>query len=612
MTVTQYGSPMLYHLVTDPSQFELEESTSRVPCEYLPSSDYKYFTLTYRLNAGTTYYFNSEYGIEVNNTVVKDTQMTQVLFTWSGDTKITEIPENAPEPTQIVENKIYSFTPSITGFLTVRSSNQIIQSDILGYNLLFREQYCTTPINCLSTQTGSGGYKYSYKYEVQANRTYYVRASLYQTLDGVPFEVFFETSDQFDVSLKSVEPQPGYLFDDFSYVSGVMVDFDPSTAIFSGARFTYTPIGETEPVTVPVEFSKEASSTAYYINIWDYYMNAEYGTDTYLTISNVNYNNIPLTQIPLSYTTDDAVTLDNGTIVIRYPRPDVKFEMQEAVWPTLFSYFAPGTEAGIVNMTFTENIQEVEKATLIFGTHSYGAESGDNSDPTLNIPFSIKDNVLTLDFTGIDYDSYDISGYNTATLMIFGIKSVDGQSYPGGASPYEIVLDFTDIPYSEEVAPDYMEEDAFIISPSQIENPKTLNEIVIGWGREIDLVQENATVEVQIVTEVSHQAPLSINEDGNLVVDVSNWSTSEGAPVKGQYTINIPGGIVKNSDGEVNKAQSLSYFWNDMQTGIEQINVQGIAPVIYNLQGIRIRKNSVNDLPEGIYIVNGQKLVIKK
>ena len=606
LTVIQYGAPMMFHLLSDPAEFEADEATSLVACEYTPSSDFEYYTLTYNLSAGKTYYFNSEYGVEVNNSVHKDSNINAVIFSWSRDNAIPEIPEK--QTTQIVQNKVYSFTPSQAGILTIKSKQQLQSLSSLAKYILYYNSLCTNPVATLSEDYIVEEKCYAYRFEVNSKSTYYVKPQLYDTSDENPFEVYFEVSDELEVSLKSVEPIPGQVFDDYSYASGVIINIDPAVATIQGARFTYTPVDADEPVTVEISCMKEGDSNSYYANIWEYYMNAEYGTDTYITLVGVEYNGTPLTKNGLSG--NDAVKVDNGTVEIHYPRPDVKFEAEEIVFPTLYNYYEPSNPAGILDITFTENVKSVGEAYLVFGTHSYGSEGGEDSDPTFVIPTSVKENILTLDFTGIEFSKMDISNYSTATLMIYNIVSVSGQSYPGGASPLEVVLDFTNTPYSDEVAPDYMDEVAFIVSPAEVEKPKTLNEIVIGWGREIDLVQKNATVEVQIVTEVSHQAPLSINEDGNLVVDVSNWSTSEGAPVMGEYKINIPGGIVKNSDGEVNKAQSLSYVWKDTSTGIDGISVQEAAPIIYNLQGIRIMKDSVRDLPEGIYIVNGKKLVI--
>ena len=44
--------------------------------------------------------------------------------------------------------------------------------------------------------------------------------------------------------------------------------------------------------------------------------------------------------------------------------------------------------------------------------------------------------------------------------------------------------------------------------------------------------------------------------------------------------------------------------------GIDNVSTDKAAAVVYTLEGVKLNKQ-VNELPKGIYIVNGKKMVVK-
>ena len=608
LTAVQYGSPMLYHLVTNPLELKPgSDIRTKVDGDYTASSNFQYYTIKYELKEGITYYYNSEYGVQVNNTVVTDRNITQVTFTWRPNTDDLEfIPENAEDPYQIDYGTIYGFKPSITGVLTVECNRPLDYSTILAKYFLFSNPECSSPLLAISTFENENG-TYSYKFEVTAGTTYYFKAE--NQYGSKVANVWFNVSETVDVNLVDVLPQAGLVFDDMAFVNGILVRFDPETTKVGTATYTYTPEETGEETTVTVNCTKGLTSEYYVVNIWDYYFSAAPGTDSYITLEDVNYKNYPVTGNQLS--DNEAVTVDNGTVTIHYPVPAVRFAAEDMEWPTLYAYYVPGNEAGMVTIKFNEDVESVDHVDLIFGSHTYGAVAGETNDPSKTIPFTINENEITLNFTGINFDELGVSEYTKATVMIYGITSVSGQSYPRGAAPYEVIIDFVDEVYPEDKEPDYMTATAEILSPKEDDKISQLNEFVISWGEPVSLVQEDGLVEVQIVTEVSHQLPVSINSDGNMVINVSQWSVAEGKPAYGLYTIIIPSGMVMNEAGEVNQAAALSYTWEDVETGIGAIFTEDVEHEVYNLLGVKVKADKIGELTPGLYIIDGKKIYIK-
>ena len=54
---------------------------------------------------------------------------------------------------------------------------------------------------------------------------------------------------------------------------------------------------------------------------------------------------------------------------------------------------------------------------------------------------------------------------------------------------------------------------------------------------------------------------------------------------------------------------TIQYSYNDEKTAIEDVLVRPTDNAIYNLLGQRMPTNELNELPAGIYIVNGKKII---
>ena len=69
--------------------------------------------------------------------------------------------------------------------------------------------------------------------------------------------------------------------------------------------------------------------------------------------------------------------------------------------------------------------------------------------------------------------------------------------------------------------------------------------------------------------------------------------------------------IAYTFDDGINPTRTLTvkYSYNDENTAVEDVLVRPTDNAIYNLLGQRMPTNELNELPAGIYIVNGKKII---
>jgi hypothetical protein len=103
------------------------------------------------------------------------------------------------------------------------------------------------------------------------------------------------------------------------------------------------------------------------------------------------------------------------------------------------------------------------------------------------------------------------------------------------------------------------------------------------------------------------------NYAGQININAGDYIFSNGSILKtqGASTLKSYRAYIASNGGEV---KSLSLEIDDVPTGIELVNgeVETVGD-IYTVGGQLVRRNStVKGLPEGIYMINGNKVVVRK
>lgn len=72
--------------------------------------------------------------------------------------------------------------------------------------------------------------------------------------------------------------------------------------------------------------------------------------------------------------------------------------------------------------------------------------------------------------------------------------------------------------------------------------------------------------------------------------------------------VTVPAGMFVAENGAINVEQTFQFMYEGNTDAINVINTESVKNQVYNLQGVRV---DANNLPAGIYIINGKKVAVK-
>ena len=179
-----------------------------------------------------------------------------------------------------------------------------------------------------------------------------------------------------------------------------------------------------------------------------------------------------------------------------------------------------------------------------------------------------------------------------------------------GHSNDEIVLHFTFVDARDRVV--YNLVPTVTPIPGTYKNAADFATVTLSFPEEGVKALENASATlVNADADYNQTANFIQNEDGTFSATFPTPS------VNGVYTLSVEQGIFGDNDfvssnglsGRGNAALTEEYTLDDMN-GVELIESDAAANGVYSITGVRMG-NSTENLPAGIYIVNGKKLVIK-
>lgn len=154
-------------------------------------------------------------------------------------------------------------------------------------------------------------------------------------------------------------------------------------------------------------------------------MAMEAGAENFkITITDVMCGDTPVTE---NLTGNDNITVDNGTITLTYKVEAVPVYLpEESYWPlNFYSYWAPGDPNGIAKLVFSKDVVSVYEVDVVMAEVAEGSEGVDDSVDSYNLldKVSFSGNVMSIDFTGTQYDSFK----SKCTVIIKSVYGADGQ-----------------------------------------------------------------------------------------------------------------------------------------------------------------------------------------
>lgn len=123
------------------------------------------------------------------------------------------------------------------------------------------------------------------------------------------------------------------------------------------------------------------------------------------------------------------------------------------------------------------------------------------------------------------------------------------------------------------------------------------------------LYNEQTTAEIPVEYSTKH-------EDGVTTMYQAAIKATEPIRENGRYILEVPEGYFVDANGKNVAACTLSFTVKNEDTGIEEIIAkENNGWVVYNAAGVKLFETTdaetVNSLPSGLYIINGEKVFVK-
>lgn len=516
------------------------------------------YPMSYQLEGGKTYY------IYFKNEAADATSYFTATFTASGE----EIKDAELDVPFNAYNAVWKYVPEVTGVMTVQQSTSFFglagtQNSFVYTSSIHSAESQILPMSTVISDDNS------WQFLVTAGQPVYFYQNTTNSTEFTITSVVEQTTPV--VTFTSSQPAPGEGgLDDYSYVGGIMVNLSPVAGVNVGsALFQYQSAVDGQWVSKELSLEQTGSGSWLIIGVRDYYIEAMQGAAKPASMCQVVLNGITLqgkVAETVSAENSSYVQCNGNSITIQYYIPDeYGFQLSKAVWPQVIYQTWPedGQSNGIATLIFNNNIKAVNSVTMVYGTHYWGASSGESVDPSYIIPYDIDGNTLTLDFTAAYEDPEagspdSTKSYSQVTVFVNGIMNEygilwgeDGMNtlteyiqYNSGEAPQPVATMDQAMVYSPEDGNTYAidsEFQGFVLSYWDAED----------GGLSFANASEN-TVELYIGGTKEGNVTATI--DGNqLKVDLGDQ-----AGKNTEYMIWVPQGLVKNAEGLLNAGQGVS------------------------------------------------------
>ena len=217
----------------------------------------------------------------------------------------------------------------------------------------------------------------------------------------------------------------------------------------------------------------------------------------------------------------------------------------------------------------------------------------------------------------IPVEEFEILNGNTLNIFVGALGLATGNTYTitigegcvknaaGDINPEQVVATFT-----------YVMEDTNVYSQDAMFEVIENGVISVSWPG-ISYVEADYPEDIYLTNAAGNVYPLSSSQISSsnyydaLIVNVTSLDLGSG-----YYTLIIPEGSIYLEDDDyqdyTNADESYEFYYDNL-SGVSAINDTNADHIIYNLQGIKVgNAGDIKNLNNGIYIINGQKISVKK
>ena len=416
------------------------------------------------LTAGTSYYLEIPEGyFTLGETYVNAYE--GYPFTYEGGNASDSNEIKTGVPFAPAEDAVYTFTPSVSGSLTVKVdtyANYLWMPEGQS-SFLYANENLSTPIKC-DTYKENPGYTNYIFYNIEAGKTYYFSQWSY---DGEVSFTFNMTEGEVVAGAILTNVIPSTESGLFDYVNTPEIKLYASASITSWESVVLTS-GTTEVV-----LSEDPATYGVFTNgpLNNYWL--QIGGNSFPEFKSLlnevagNGEGVFTITITGLKAGDDLVTVNavdqegvtvtaEGTVVLTYEiAPAIEYLPKNSIWPeTMYKEWPEGEPGGMAYVQFSETIASVGSVEMFMIQTQAGANASSTEFNTYEIPYEINPampNQLILDFTGMTFEG------NTpyVTVKISSVKSaLTGLTVDFSGDEYSSVgALFKQIPYVATSAP---------------------------------------------------------------------------------------------------------------------------------------------------------------
>lgn len=199
----------------------------------------------------------------------------------------------------------------------------------------------------------------------------------------------------------------------------------------------------------------------------------------------------------------------------------------------------------------------------------------------------------------IDLEALELKPNGVYTLYIDPFYFYIGDEMHGND---EVIETFTYMPTEEPEDPTYIGN----ATAKEILGENGIIGVTINWGDYAIAHNEAVDGEVTVTSDIEGEPVVAeVKIENNSIVVTFEKEFVETI----NLTVNIPEGYVfVGEEGAVNAAQTITLSY----TGVGLVSVDSALGQVYNLQGVKINVQKTSELPAGLYIIDGKKVVIRK
>ena len=312
---------------------------------------------------------------------------------------------------------------------------------------------------------------------------------------------------------------------------------------------------------------------------------------------------------------ENVIYGEDGSLVLTYQLGKLPVTLDSTVNVEnnpFLSYWSKDNEKGIIKLIFNgELMSHEQRAKSGVASITYGELESESSEYySENVPYTIQGKELTIDLTGKLRRAKDMvasaSVYPTINIKVKDIRSADGRYayFPGkgGLGSYSFDMAYQEVK-AEPVA-DFVPSDGSTLDGQDFIEIWVLDYKTIQHDGVMFSFETDGKMHQVVVTDFEVKA--DTENEGAYLLKVKVPEEVKNA--NRQTDVKVSFSNLQCIDGLDHSADLTATY--RVATGIKEVVNGNQAEKIYQMNGVKVNGKNRKQLPNGLYIVNGKKVLV--